>query len=322
MNLLFRLAIAAAMFVLAGGASSAQTWPNQQITLIVQYAAGGGADFIARVLARQLTEDIGKAVVVENRPGANGAIANSAVLQAKPDGYTLLLGAAGALVIAPHIHDNVGFKSLDEFAPITLIASSPFVVTLNPKVPANTLKEFVALAKKKPGELFYGTSGVGGTPHLATELFKTATGINIVHAPYKGLAPALTDLIGGRVQVVFADTGLVMPFIKDKRLKPIAVTGKQRMAALPDVPTVAESGYPGFQAQTWYGVFAPGGTPAAVVTQINDAVTKAVAKPAVQKAFKKQSLVLGHTTPAEFKAFVHSESDKWGRLIMEKHIKK
>jgi tripartite-type tricarboxylate transporter receptor subunit TctC len=313
------VALAVSMPWMAG--ALAQSWPDRPIKLIVTFPAGGGADFVGRALAPKLGEGLGQSVVVDNRGGANGAIGNVVVARAAPDGYTLLLGAAGALTIAPHLYDKLDFDTFKDFVPISLVGSSPFVLAVNPNLPVKTVAELTAYAKANPGKLNAGSSGTGGAPHLALELYKSITGANIVHVPYKGLAPAITDLLGGQVQVLFADVGLIAPHLKAGTLRALAVTGAQRSSALPDLPTMQEAGVAGYTAGTWYGVLAPAGTPAAVVTRVNAEITKALAAPQLRTQFAEQSVAAAGGKPEDFAAVIRQDYDKWGKLIREANIK-
>lgn len=299
----------------------AQDYPVRPVRVVVQYAAGGGADFVARLIGQELYQRLGQSIVVDNRAGANGAIANQAVATTAADGYVLLLGAAGPMVINPHVYGGGPIDTLKDFTPIVLVAISPFAVTLNPSVPANSMAELTALAKANPGTLNYGTSGKGGTPHLAAELYKAMAGVDLVHVPYKGLAPALTELISGQVQVVFADCGLVAPYLKSGQLKALAVTGSTRSTILPDLPTVAEAGLPGYQANTWYGLYGPRGLAAPIVERINRAAREALKVPTVRERLSTQGLEVADVSPTEFVAFQQSEYDKWGKLVRDADIK-
>ena len=237
-----------------------------------------------------------------------------------PDGYTLVVAAAGTMAIAPNFLGKLGFDTFRDFEPIALFVTAPFVVVVNPALPAKTLAEFNALARAKPGSLNFGSSGTGGTPHLSGELYKRMAGIDIVHVPYKGLAPALTDLLGGQVQAVFADIGLVLKQIEAGRLRPLAVTSARRFAALPEVPTVSETGVAGYQAETWYGLSAPAGTPPAIIARLHAEVRKALAAPDLQAQFASQGLVTASLTTAEFAAQLRDDYNKWGKLIKEANI--
>jgi tripartite-type tricarboxylate transporter receptor subunit TctC len=304
------------------GTAAAQGYPDHQIRLLVPYPAGGGADFVARLIGPELSNRLGQPVVVENRAGANGAIANDLLVKAEPDGYTLLLGTAGSVVISPLLYgqDRAGFKSLDDFAPVSLIAKSPFAVAVNPNLPVHSLSELVALAKAKPGKLNYGSSGIGGSPQLATELFKSMAGIDMTHVAYKGLSPALVDLMGGQIDVAFADIGLVLPFAKSGKLRVLAVTSAKRVASMPDVPTIAEQGYAGYEADTWYGLFAPGKTPAEVVRKLSREAAAILAVGTVADRLSAQGLASAPDTPEQFSRFMRDESAKWGTTIKDAKI--
>lgn len=301
--------------------ATAQAYPAKPVRLIVTFAAGGGADFVARAMAPKMGEALGQSIIVDNRPGANGAVGADAVAKAAPDGYTLLLGAAGTMVIAPHLGAQMPFDTFRDLMPVTLAATSPFIVTLNPGVQASSIRDLVALAKANPGKINYGSSGTGGAPNLAGELFKSMTGVNMVHVPYKGLGPAITDLLGGQIQVVFADVGLVQGHIAAGKLKGLGVTGAARSASVSGMPTVAESGVPGYASGTWYGVLAPAGTTGDIVARVNGAARKALDDAGVKAAFAKQGIDAAGSTPAEFGAYMRVESDKWGKLIREAGIK-
>jgi tripartite-type tricarboxylate transporter receptor subunit TctC len=314
---------AASMFLalICAPQALAQAYPNKPIKLVVTFTAGGGADFAARAIAAKLNEPLGQPVVVDNRAGGNGMIGNEAVAKSPPDGYSLLLGAAGPMTIVPHLYEKVPVNTLKDFEPIALIATSPFVLTVNPSMAANTLSEFTALAKANPGKLNFGSSGTGGAPHLAGELYKSMTGVNIVHVPYKGLAQAITDLLGAQIQVLFADVGLVLPHIKSGKLKAIAVTGRERSLTLPDVPTMMEAGLAGYQAGTWYGLLAPAGTPAPIITRLNAEVRKALALADVKSQFMAQAVDPAPTTPEQFAALIRDDFNKWSKLIKDADIK-
>ncbi len=312
------LAIALPM---ADGGASAASYPEKPIRIVVEFAPGGGADFVARLVGTELSQSLKQSVVVENKPGANGAVADDFVAKATPDGYTLLLGAAGPLTIRDHLQSEPGAAPLKRFAAVALVAGSPFAVAVDPALPVKTLAELTAYAKAHPGKLNYGSSGVGGSPHLATELYAYTAGVQMQHVPYKGLAPALVDLIGGHIDLMFADVGLVMPYLKDNKLRVIAVTGAHRSAALPDVPTIAESGLPGYQASTWYGLLAPAQTPQAIVATLNEAVNAALQQPEMRQRLAAQSLEAEPGSPASFATFIDTEYNKWGKLIQSAHLK-
>ncbi|HEX3952680.1 MAG TPA: tripartite tricarboxylate transporter substrate binding protein [Stellaceae bacterium] len=310
------------LWCVAASTALAADYPSHQIRMLVAYPPGGGADFLARILGPDLATRLGQPIVVENRPGANGAIGSEMLVKAAPDGYTLLLGTAGSIVIAPALYgqSRAGFESLADFAPISMIASSPFAVVVNPAAPVHSIAELVALAKSKPGKLNFGSSGVGGSPHLAAELFKSVAGIDMTHVAYKGLSPALVDLMGGQIDVVFADVGLVLPFMKSGKLRVLGVTGPHRAAAMPDIPTVAEQGYPGYAANTWYGLYAPGKTPPDIVARLNRETNAALNSSAVRERFAAQGLEPAGDTPDAFAKFMADESAKWGKIIKAANI--
>jgi tripartite-type tricarboxylate transporter receptor subunit TctC len=310
------------LFALAGPAL-AQDYPSKPIRLIVGFAPGGGTDYVGRAIGQRLSDALGQPVVVENRPGASSMVANEMVAKSAPDGYTLLVAAAGAMTIAPNINSNVGFDTFRDFEPIALVVTSPYLLTVNPSVPARNLAEFTALAKASPGKLNFASAGTGGAPHLAGELYKRMAGVDLVHVPYKGLAPAITDVLGGQVQAVFADINLVLKQIEAGKLKALAITGTQRFAALPDLPTMAEAGLPGYQAQTWYGLVAPAGTPASVIKRLHAEVSKALALPEMRSQFATQGMLpaSASATPADFAALIRTDFDKWRKLIKEAGIK-
>lgn len=301
--------------------AAAQGYPAKPVRLIVTFAAGGGADYVGRTVGGKLADFLGQPVVVENKAGANGALGAELVAKSPPDGYTLLIGAAGTLAVSPHLNPKLPFDTFKDFAPVSLLATSPFVVTVHPEVPAKSVRELIELAKARPGKLNFGSSGVGGSPQLAGELFKSMAGVNMVHVAYKGLAPAITDLLGGQIQVIFADVGLVAPHLKAGKLRGLAVTGAQRSALAPALPTVAEAGLPGYAAGTWYGLLAPAGTPAPIVTRLAEDTRKALADPAVRGALEKQGVDPAGSTPGEFASFLRDEHAKWGKVIRDANIK-
>ena len=299
----------------------AQSWPARPIRMVVGFAAGGGTDVVARGIAAPLAEILGQPVVIENRPGANGALGADLVAKAAPDGYTLHMGAAGTLVIAPHLGAQLPFDTFRDFAPVSLAATSPFIVSAHASVKASTIAELVALARSQPGKLTVGSSGTGGAPHLAAVLFNSMAGVDIVHVPYKGLAPAITDLIGGQIDLVFADVALVRAQIASGKLKALAVTGSRRLIDAADLPTVSESGLPGYLSGTWYGVLAPAGTPADIVTRLSEAIRRVLASTELTASFAAKGIEAAANSPQEFATMMRTESDKWGKLIRDAGIK-
>jgi tripartite-type tricarboxylate transporter receptor subunit TctC len=309
------LLLGAAMVSVAG----AQSWPTKPIRLIVTFTAGGGTDVVARIVAPKLSEALGQQVIVDNRPGAGGIVGTELAVKSPPDGYTLLLAAAGATTIAPNLYakDKVPFDPVKDLLPITLVATVPFIITAHPSVPATNLRELIAYAKANPDKLNYGSSGNGGSPHLAGELFERVAGVNMVHVPYKGLAPAITDLLGGQIQLVFADVGLVAQHVKSGKLRALAATSEQRSASLPDVPTVQEAGVPGYGAATWYGLVAPAGIPGAIRDRLATEMQKIIAMPDVRAQLTAAGNEVPNMTMEQFGALVRNDYSKWQKLIAE-----
>ena len=299
----------------------AQTYPNKSIRLIVTFAAGGGADFMGRLIGQKLGEGYRQTVVVDNRAGAGGAIGNEVVARAPPDGYTLLLGAAGPLVIAPALYQKLLYDTVRDYAPITLLASAAFALTTHPSVPATSVKELLALARANPGKLNYGSSGTGGAPHLAGELFQTMAKVKLVHVTYKGLSPAIIDLIGGQLDLIFADLNLVGPHFESGRLRGIAVTSAKRSSLIPGLPTVAEAGIGSYQAGTWYGVLAPAATPRDIVVKLNADINRILGNNDVRERLATQGAEGTQMTPEQFAAFIRSELEKWARLVKSANIR-
>jgi len=294
---------------------AAQLYPNKPIRLIVAFDPGGSTDIIARLVGQKLSERVGQQVIVDNRGGAGGTLGTELAAKATADGYTLTMGTTSTHVIAPSIYPNVKYDPVKDFTPITLVASTPYLLVLNPGVPAKSLKEFIALVKSQPGKLNYASAGAGTTTQLAMEMLKQAAGIDIVHIPYKGNGPAGTAVMGGQVQALFGSMPAVLPHAKAGRVRPIAVGTTRRSAALPDVPSVAESGYPGFEVSLWLGFFGPRGLPEPVVKKLYDELT-AIAKSAEMKGqFERNGADPVTTTPAELAKLMKSELDKYTKVI-------
>ena len=296
-------------------------YPERPIRLIVAFEAGGSTDIIARLVGQKLAERLGQQVVVDNRGGAGGTIGTEMAAKASPDGYTLTMGTTSTHVIAPAALPNVRYDPLNDFTPITLVASTPYLLVLNPGVKANTLKDFIALMKSQPGKLNYASAGAGSTTHLAMEMLKQAAGVDIVHVPYKGNGPAGTATIGGQVQALFGSMPAVLPHAKGGRLRPIAVGTAKRSQALPEVPTVAESGYPGFEVSLWLGFFAPKGTPAAIISRLQGELTKIAQSPEMKEQFERNGADAITTTQAELVKLMKSELTKYSDVIKKGNIK-
>ena len=299
----------------------AQTYPSKPPRLIVTFAPGGGADFVGRTVAQGLAEPLGQSVVVENRAGANGVIGADIAAKAAPDGYTLLLGAAGTMAVAPHLGEKLPFDPVNDLIAVSLAATSPFALVVNKDVPVDSVPSLIAYAKANPGKLNFGSSGKGGAPHLATELFVSMAGIKMVHVPYRGLGPAVADLIAGQIQVLFADVNLVASHVKAGTVKGLAVSGRTRSSTVPDLAPVAESGVPGYSAGTWYGVYLPKGTPPEIVARVSGALQTVLSAPALRATLAQQGVEAQWTSPAEFASFVQVDTAKWGKLIRDLGIK-
>ena len=312
---------ALACAALAAATALAQPgFPSRTVTLTVGFAPGGGTDTAARIVAKKLTEDIGQSVVVENRAGAGGNIAAQHIANATPDGYTISLSSVGPLSVSPSLYKSLPYDPKRDIAPLTMGVVFPNVFVVNPSVPARTLKEFVALAKSKPGELNYASSGVGGAGHLAGELFKQAAGIDLVHVPYKGGGPAMTDLLGGRVTMYPAVPSTALPHIQAGKVFALAVTGPDRLPTMPGVPTVAESGYPGFEAMNWYAFVAPAKTPPEILDYWNRELVKVLKDPGVRAALMRDGLDPKPGTREELARYIERETEKWARVVREAKI--
>jgi tripartite-type tricarboxylate transporter receptor subunit TctC len=311
-----RRAILAACCVLGfGGAAMAQPYPSHPVRIVVPYPAGGSNDIIARIVAQKLTERSGQPFLVENRGGASGNIGAEMVASSDPDGYTLLLTAPPPLTTNMALYKNLKFDPSTAFAPVSLVASVPIVLVVHPSVPARTVNELVALAKAKPGTLDFGSSGNGSTNHLAGELLKSMTGIEIVHVPYKGAAPAMNDLIGGHIPMMFDNMPAVLPQVQAKLINAIAVAGAKRASAMPDVPTVAESGLAGFEASSWFGLVAPAKTPAPVLAKLQGEVASILQMPDVRKRLTELGAEPGTISGEAFGKYLAEETAKWSKII-------
>jgi len=289
-------------------------YPAKPIRLLVGYAPGGATDIIARTIAAKLQESLGQPVIVENRPGATSNIATEMVVKAPPDGYTLLLGTI-ANATNMTAYKNPGYDTLRDLTPITQTMSAPSVLAVHPSVPAKSLRELIALAKAQPGKLTYASSGTGGSPHLAGELLKLRAGIDLLHIPYKGATPGMTDLLGGQVTMSFQTALSAIPHLQSGKLNVIAVAATKRMTLLPNVPTMAEAGLPDFEVSSWNGLFAPAKTPPEIIARLHQATVKVLALPEVRDKLAAQGAESVGSTPEEFRAYVRAEIDKWARVI-------
>ncbi|MGG5888924.1 tripartite tricarboxylate transporter substrate binding protein [Falsiroseomonas sp. HC035] len=315
MHLHRRHLLAASAALAFAGPAAAQNWPDRPVRIVVPFPPGGSNDIIARQLAEALRPLLGQPVVVENRAGAGGNVGADAVAKAAPDGHTLLLAAPGPLAINEHLFREMPFKPERDFAPVALVASVPIVLMVTPGLEALNVAELVALAKRQPGRLAFGSSGNGSTNHLAGELFKTMAGIDITHVPYRGAAPAMTDLVGGTIQMMFDNMPAALPQVRGGSVRGLAVAGTSRAAALPDLPTVADSGLPGFEAEAWFGLVAPAATPAAVLQRLQQACSQALADATLRTRFAEGGAEPGARLGAEFGNFLGAERTKWGRVV-------
>ncbi len=297
-----------------GAAPPAGAYPTKPITMVVPFPPGGPTDLVARVLAQKIGEQMGQSVLVDNRGGANGNIGAAFVAKALADGYTILYNTS-SITLSPSLYKNVPYDVSKDFLPVASVAVVPLGLVVNPSVPANTVAEFVAYAKANPGKLSYGSAGNGNVTHLGAFQFVQANGLEATHVPYKGSAPADVDLVGGQIQFMTDTVNSVMPFVRDKRLKMLAVTTGKRMALFPDVPTLAESGMPGFEVGAWQGVMVPAGTPGAVVTRLNAEIVAALATPAVRERLALQGAEPLGSTPAEYGAYVQKELRRWAGVV-------
>lgn len=296
-------------------AFGANTFPDRPVRLIIPFPPGGGTDILARPLAQKLGEKWGQPVVIENRAGAGGNIGTENAARSPADGYTLVLGTVGTHAINQSLYANLPYDAVKDFAAITLVANTPNILVLNPSVPARSVKELIALAKAKPGVLNYASPGNGTPPHLAAEIFKSMAGVAITHVPYKGSAPAMTDLLGGQVQMMIANAPVVLPYIKSGKLVALGSTSAQRGALLPDLPTLAESGLPGYEADTWYGLFTTAGTPQAIVDKLNADVVAVLKSPDIQAFYASQGAEVIADSSEDASRKVRSEVKKWHDVI-------
>jgi tripartite-type tricarboxylate transporter receptor subunit TctC len=300
---------------------SAQGYPAKAVRLIVPFPPGGGTDFVARAIQPRLGEALGQTIIIDNRPGATGILGTELGAKAPPDGYTLTMATGATISANMALFPKLPYDPPKDFVPVTLVASQPNLLAVHPTLPAKTVRDLIAIAKSRPGQLNYASSGSGSSHHLSGELLKVMAGINIVHVPYKGTGPAITDAVGGHVEVIFAGIAAIMPQVKSGRLRALGVTKAQRSAILPSVPTIAEAGLPGYEITSWHGVLAPTGTPPAVVLRVRDAVAKALDNAEVRERFSSQGAEPVGSTPEAFAKFLPADIAKIGKLIKAAGIK-
>lgn len=296
--------------------AGAQEYPSRVVTIVVPFPPGGSTDLIARRIAEKFQQAMGQAVIVENKPGAGGAVGSAAVAKSAPDGHTLMLGVTGSHAISVSLNPSLPYHPLKDFEPISMVVSAPLTIVANPSVPVKDVKSLVALGKP----LNHGSPGNGTSMHLTAEMFNVITGTRFVHVPYKGTAAALNDLIGGQIDLMFGDFLVVLPHVKAGKVNAIAVTSLQRHPLLPEVPTVAQSGYPGFEALSWQGMFAPAGTPGPVLSKLNAELVKALNAADMKTYFASQGFLVGGNSPAQFRAFIEREIPKWARIVKAANV--
>ena len=316
-GILAALALALAPASVLGQAPSTapgQAYPSRPVRIIVTVAPGGGNDFVARLAGQKLAERLGQQFIVDNRPGGAGTIGTAAAAKAAPDGYTLLLGFVGSLVMTPHV-ERVGYDPLRDFAGVSLLASSYHILAVHPSLPVRSVKELVAFAKRRPGELNYASASIWGPTHLVPELFKSVTGIEVVPIHYRGAAPAAVGVLSGEAQIIFASVTALVPHLRSKRLAALAVTSPARSPVIPEIPTFKELGYPRVEAPSWYSIVAPAATARDVVGRLNEELARVAALPDYREQLERQGMEPQSSTPAEFAAFLQAEYDKWGRVI-------
>jgi tripartite-type tricarboxylate transporter receptor subunit TctC len=308
------LIVLAAIVSWSASASAQQAYPTKPIRMISPFAPGGGNDILCRTIAQKLTDSVKQHIIVENRPGANGIIGTEAAARSAPDGYTIVLIPSGHAVNAS-LHRKLPYDSIKDFAPITLVGSSPLILAVHPSVPARNVKELAALAKARPEQLTYGSAGIGSSGHLGGALFETLTGTKMVHVPYKGMGIAVSDLMGGQVSLVFGTSLSVMPHVRSGRLRALATTGAQRSPALPDLPTVAEAGVPGYEASLWYGFVGPARIPPEIVRRLNSEIVAVLKSADVRERLASQGVDARPSTPEEFGRLLVSDLDRWAKVV-------
>jgi tripartite-type tricarboxylate transporter receptor subunit TctC len=315
------LAIVGLFLAFTPGPVDAQAWPSRPVRLVVPYPAGGPTDILGRVIAQKLTESLGQPVTVDNRPGASGNLGSDLVAKAAPDGYTLVLGNNATHATNESLFPNMPYQTLRDFAPIALVATVTNMVTVHPSVPARSVAELVAHAKANPGKLNYGSTGNGSAAHLIGELFKTAAGVDIVHVPYRGSAPAVTDLLAGQVQMMFATLPTVLPHVQDNKLRGLAITAASRLASQPAVPTLGESGFSGLVADAWFGLLAPVGTPADIINRLAQDTIKGVQAEDARRTLAAQGFEVTTSGAPQFAEHIRGEIAKWAKVIRDSGAK-
>jgi tripartite-type tricarboxylate transporter receptor subunit TctC len=313
--------VACFAFVLAAGLAVAQPYPSKAVRIIVPFPPGAGVDIVTRAVSGRFSEALGQQLIIDNRAGAGGILGAELATKAAPDGYTLLMGTAGMLTVIPHLNSKAPYSVERDFSPVSQVASVPSLLVVHPSLPVKSVKDLITLAKAKPGAINYASTGNGTLPHLAAEFFKLQARVDMVHVPYKGSAPATTDLLGGNVEVFFGNMLSVIEQVRSGRLRALAVTSLRRQAVAQDIPTMVESGFPGFEAGTWFGLLVPAGTQRDIINRLQSDVAKAVRQPDVQKQLAGQGATTIGSTPEEFAAYIKSESAKWAKVLAASGVK-
>jgi tripartite-type tricarboxylate transporter receptor subunit TctC len=316
-----RTLLALALAVTAAGSAFAQAYPNKPIRLIVPFPPGGGNDVIARIVGQKLAERLGQAVVIDNKGGGNGVIGLNALAQAAPDGYTIGVGAAGPMAVNPSLYENLSYDPLRDFVPITNMVNFPLLLVTHPSLKIKTIRDLIALAKAEPGKIFYASPGSGNSGHLAGELFNSMAKVQTTHVPYRGQGPAVADLLAGQVQMLYSSIPSVIGYVQQGQLNAIAVGSATRVPSLPNVPTIAESGVPGYEAYSWVGMIAPARTPREIVTRLNREIVQILKEKEVQDKLNQQGAIPVGDTPEQFGAYIGVEMKKWGAIVKSANIK-
>jgi tripartite-type tricarboxylate transporter receptor subunit TctC len=309
------IAAVGALSLASSPSALAQEYPVKPVRFVIAFSPGGPSDILTRLIGTKLAESLGQPFIFDNRPGAGGNVAGEIVAKSPPDGYTLLMGNNSILATNASLYKNMSFDPIRDLAPVALLASQPNILVVHPSVPVRSVKELIAFAKARPGQLNYASSGSGAAAHLAAELFKSMTGVSMVHIPYKGASPALVDVLAGQCQVMFATALSVQPYLQSQRLRPLAVSTAKRSRIMPELPTVAEAGVPGFEATTWHGVVSTGGTPAAVIAKLNAEINRVLKQPDVNTTLTRQGAEVLGGTPQQFAAYIQAEIPKWAKVV-------
>ena len=317
-NFLMTIAAGALAFI---GAVHAQSYPSKSIRYVVPYAPGGSTDIVARVLALKLSEAMGQQVVVDNRPGAGGAIGADIVAKSPPDGYTMVTAVTSIMAINQFLYRKLPYDPEKDFAPVTQVGSLPRILVIHPSLPAKNVREFIAIAKAKPGQLNYGSSGVGTATHMTTELFKAMAGVDLVHIPYKGSGQVMGDVIGGQLALIFDQIVSSLPHVQGGKLRMLAITSAKRFPSLPDLPTIAESGVPGYESISWAGVAVPAGTPKEIVARLHAEIVKVLAMPDIRERFLRDGIETIGSTPEQFSEHIRRERIKWAKVVKDSGAK-